>query len=87
MENSGLSWNNHETFNLTPGLYSDTNNAVGCDGTISGYFTVNIGIRQRCVLAPTLVNCCMDHVIDRMSGIWAAECGSEQFESLIPILA
>ena len=38
-----------------------------CDGTISDYFAVNTGVRQGCVLAPTLLfNACMNHVLGRM---------------------
>ena len=37
------------------------------DGTISDYIPVNTGVRQGCVLAPTLFNTCVDHVLGRMS--------------------
>ena len=35
-------------------LYSGTESAVRCGGTISAIFPVVIGVRQGCVLAPTL---------------------------------
>ena len=41
--------------------------AVRCDGTISDYFPVNSGVRQGCLLAQTLFNTCMDHILGRMS--------------------
>ena len=53
--------------NLISGLYSGTESAVRCDCTISDYFPVNTGVNQVCVLAPTLFNTCMDHVLGRMS--------------------
>ena len=42
--------------NLIYGLYTGTENAVGCDGTNSDYFSVNNGVRQRRVFAPTNFN-------------------------------
>ena len=59
--------------NLISGLYSGTESAVKCDGTISDYFPVNTGVRQGCVLAPTLFNTCTDHVLGRMSE--RSDCG------------
>ena len=41
--------------------------ALSCDGNVSDYFPVNTGIRQGCVLVPTLSNTCMDQVLGRMS--------------------
>ena len=52
---------------LISGLYSGTESAVRCDGSILDYFPNNIGVRQGFVLAPTLFNTCMDHVLGRMS--------------------
>ena len=52
---------------LISGLYSGTESAVMCDGTISDYFPVNNGVRQGCVFAPSLFNTCMDHVLQTMS--------------------
>ena len=37
------------------------------DGTISDRYPVNTGACQECVLALTLFNACMDHVLGRMS--------------------
>ena len=48
-------------------MYSGTESTVRCDSTISDYFPVNSGLRQGFVLAPTLFNTCMDHVLGRMS--------------------
>ena len=35
--------------------------------TISDFFSVVTGVRQGCVLAPTLLSTCMDWIIGRMS--------------------
>ena len=52
---------------LISALYCGTESAVRCGGSISDYFPVNTGVRQGCVLAPSLFNTCMDHVLGRMS--------------------
>ena len=41
---------------LMTGLYSGTVSAVKCGGGISSFFPVNSGVRQGCVLAPSLFN-------------------------------
>ena len=38
-----------------------------CGGTISDLFPVVTGVRQGCVLAPTLISTCMDWILGRMS--------------------
>ena len=48
-------------------LYSGTESAVRCGGAISDLFPVVAGVRQGCVLAPTLFSTCMDWVLGRMS--------------------
>ena len=53
--------------NLTSELYSGTESAVRCGGTISDIFTVVTGVRQGCGLAPTLFSTCMDWILGRMS--------------------
>ena len=52
---------------LMSGLYSGTESAVRCDGTISALFSVVTGVCQGCVLAPTLFSTCMDWILWRMS--------------------
>ena len=51
---------------LISGLYSDTVSAVRCGGSMSRSFPVTTGVRQGCVLAPTLFNTCMDWILERM---------------------
>ena len=41
--------------------------AVTSDSIISHYLQVDTGVRQGCVLIPTLFNTCMDHLLGRMS--------------------
>ena len=48
-------------------LHSGTESAVRCGGTISDLFPVVTGVRQGCVLAPTLFSSCMDWILGRMS--------------------
>ena len=38
-----------------------------CDDAISDLFPVVTGVRQGCVLAPTLFSACMDWILGRMS--------------------
>ena len=67
LENPGLPRNAPKVVDLVSVLFSGTESAVRCDGTISDYFPVNTGVRQGCVLALTLFNTCIDLVVGRMS--------------------
>ena len=54
--------------NLIYELYSGTESAVRCGDSISDIsFPVVTGVRQGCVLAPTLFSTCMDWILGRMS--------------------
>ena len=53
--------------NLMSELHSGTESAVRCGDTISDSFPVVTGVRQGCVLAPTLFSTCMDWILGRMS--------------------
>ena len=59
---------------LMSGLYSDTESAVKCGGSISDFFPVTTGVRQGCVIAPTLFNVCMDWVLGR--SVEGSSCGT-----------
>ena len=48
-------------------LYSGTERAVRCGGTISDLFPVVTGVLQGCVLAPTFFSTCMDWSLGWMS--------------------
>jgi len=48
-------------------LYSGTESAVRCGGTIHDLFPVVTGIRYGCVLAPTLFSTCLAWLLGRMS--------------------
>ena len=60
--------------NLMSELYSGTESAVRCGGTISDLFAVATGVHQGCVLAPTIFSTCMDWILGRMSEI--SSCGA-----------
>ena len=53
--------------NLMSELYSGTESVVRCGDTISDLFPVVTGVRQGCLLAPTLFSACMDWILGRMS--------------------
>ena len=53
--------------NLMSELHSGTESAVRYGDTISDLFPVITGVRQGCVLAPTLFSTCMDWILGRMS--------------------
>ena len=63
----GLRWVPPKLIDLTSELYSGTESAVRCGGTISDLFPVVTGVRQGCVLAPTLFSTCMDCIVGRIS--------------------
>ena len=48
-------------------LHCDIESAVRCGGTMSDLFPVVTGVRQECVLAPTIFSACMDWILGRMS--------------------
>ncbi|KAG0729200.1 (E3-independent) E2 ubiquitin-conjugating enzyme UBE2O [Chionoecetes opilio] len=58
----------------TIGLYSGTESAVKCWGGVSSFFPVNTGVRQGCVLAPSLFNTCMDWVLGKV--VYQSDCGA-----------
>ena len=51
---------------LISSLYTGTESAVKCGGSVSGFFPVDSGVRQGCVLAPTLFRACMDWIMERV---------------------
>ena len=69
---------------LIQSLYSDSSSAVRIGGEISEYFAVATGVRQGCVLAPSLFNVCMDWVLGRTveQGFRGASFGNEVFTDL-----
>ena len=50
---------------LIASLYTGTESAVKCGGGLSSFFPVSSGVRQGCVLVPTLFNTCMDWILGR----------------------
>ena len=59
---------------LLSGLYSGTESAVECDGGVSSFFPVHKGVRQGCILAPSLFNTCMGWVPGRV--VDQSHCGA-----------
>ena len=55
-------------------LYSGTEGAVRCGDTISDLFPVVTGVRQGCVLAPTLFSTCTDWILGMM--LERSSCGA-----------
>ncbi|KAG0726080.1 Retrovirus-related Pol polyprotein from type-1 retrotransposable element R2 [Chionoecetes opilio] len=62
------------TIGLMTGLYSGTESAVKCGAGVSSFFPVNTGVRQGCVLAPSLFNTCMDWVLGKV--VDQSDCGA-----------
>ena len=53
---------------LISALYTGTESAVKCGVATSDFFPVQTGVRQGCVLAPSLFSTCMDWIMDRAIG-------------------
>ena len=66
---------------LLTGLYSGTESAVKCGGGVSCFFPVNAGVRQGCVLAPSLFNTCMDWVLGRV--VDQSHCGASVGNTMV----
>ena len=60
---------------LLVALHSGTESAVKWGGGVSSFFPVNSGVRQGCVLAPSLFNTCMDWVLGGAVG--RSRCGAD----------
>ncbi|XP_037780276.1 uncharacterized protein LOC119576702 [Penaeus monodon] len=50
---------------LISSLYTDTENVVKCSGGLFSLFPMNSGVKQSCVLAPTVSNTCMDWILGK----------------------
>ncbi|XP_069995846.1 uncharacterized protein [Penaeus vannamei] len=59
---------------LKASLYTGTESAVKCGGGLSSFIPVSSGVRQGCVLAPTLFYTCMDWILGR--AIVQCQCGA-----------
>ena len=66
---------------LISALYSDTESAIKSGGGVSRFFRVKSGVRQGCVLAPTLFNTCIDWIMGEMVG--KIDCGISFGEAMI----
>ena len=70
--------------NLMSERYSGAESAVRCGGSISDLFPVVTGVRQGCVLAPTLFRACMDWILGRIleRSSCGASCGNVKISDL-----
>ena len=59
---------------LISSLYSDMESNVKCDGTVADFFPVQTGVRQGCILAPSLFSACMDWIMGRV--VRRTSCGA-----------
>ena len=73
-----------EILGLVRALYSGTESAVRHGGGTSEFFPVSTGVRQGCVLAPSLFSVCMDWILERTDGTGSlgASFGDERFTDL-----
>ena len=73
-----------ELLRLIRALYSGTESAVRHSGETSEYFLVTEGVRQGCVLAPSLFGVCMDWIMGRTvdQGFRGASFGEVGFTDL-----
>ena len=55
--------------NIIKNLYLDTKCAVVIDGQITDWFSVNVGVRQGCLLSPTLFNIFLEYVMKELKSI------------------
>ncbi|CAH1270907.1 Hypp4507 [Branchiostoma lanceolatum] len=60
--------------NLLSLLYSNTSSCVRVNGLLSDSFNINSGVRQGCVLAPTVFNTAIDHVMGKT--VHQCDCGA-----------
>ena len=69
---------------LIRALYTDTESAVRWGGGTSEFFHVSTGVRQGCVLAPSLFSACMDWIMGSTvgHGFSGASLGDERFTDL-----
>ena len=55
--------------NIIEALYKDTECAIVIDGHITEWFKVNIGVRQACILSPTLFNIFLEFVMKELKSL------------------
>lgn len=50
---------------LMTGLYCESESVVKCEGSISSFFPMNMGVRKGCILDPSLFITCIDWVLGK----------------------
>lgn len=66
---------NSHVISLLEDLHSETFAAVKLDGQVGREFQVTTGVRQGCVIAPTLFNVIIDFIIRKALRLMPANCG------------
>ncbi len=56
----------HNIVDIIEYMYDNTECAIQIDGKITEWFKVKIGVRQVCVLSPTLFNVFLEFVMDEV---------------------
>ena len=54
---------------IIEGLYNNTECAIVIDGNLTKWFSVNVGVRQGCLLSPTLFNIFLDFVMKELKSV------------------
>ena len=55
--------------NIIKYMYENTKCAVTIENTLTGWFVVGVGVRQGCILSPTLFNIFLEFVMDEISSL------------------
>ena len=55
--------NPHKYVAIIKHLYNDTNCAIIASGQLTDWFPVNMGVRQGCIISPSLFNIFIEHVM------------------------
>jgi len=53
-----------KTINILKHMYQNTQCTVMIDNNLTDWFKVEVGVRQGCILSPTLFNIFLEFVID-----------------------
>lgn len=64
-------------------LHCDTTARIRANGAVSDDFNTSSGVRQGCILAPTLFSCAMDQVLHHCSDALGVSIGEEKISDLL----
>ena len=60
---------NHKIVNIIEELYKNTECAIVINGQLTEWFKVEVGVRQGCIMSPTLFNIFLEFVMDELVNI------------------